>query len=320
MWCSSRRARRAGAPISRSTSTRSRRELGTPSLVVCLDSGCGNYEQLWGTTSLRGVVGGVLTVEVLTEGVHSGAASGIVPSSFRILRQILDRIEDSRTGAILPRDFHVEIPPERLAEAREVAKVLGTEIYDRFPFPPGGQPVSTDPYELILNNTWRPALAITGAAGFRCRPTAATCCARRPRSRSRCACRRRAKPAARCGDSRRSSRPIRRTAPVSRSTPTATPGNGWNAPATDPKLLESIQRASATYFGKPAMFAGLGGSIPFMSMLGARFPQAQFMITGAMGPGSNAHGPNEFLHLPTGVRVTACVAQIVADHSARSQK
>ena len=79
-------------------------KLGTPSLVVCLDSGCGNYEQLWGTTSLRGVVGGVLTVEVLTEGVHSGAASGIVPSSFRILRQLLDRIEDSRTGQILPRD------------------------------------------------------------------------------------------------------------------------------------------------------------------------------------------------------------------------
>jgi len=110
---------------------------------VCLDSGCGNYEQLWGTTSLRGVVGGVLTVEVLTEGVHSGAASGIVASSFRILRQLLDRIEDSRTGHIHPRDFHVEIPRERAAEAREVAKVLGTEIYDRFPFPPGGMPVRT---------------------------------------------------------------------------------------------------------------------------------------------------------------------------------
>ena len=141
-------------------------KLGTPSLVVCLDSGCGNYEQLWGTTSLRGVVGGVLTVEVLTEGVHSGAASGIVASSFRVLRQLLDRLEDSKTGPILPRDFHVEIPRERMAEAREVAKVLGTEIYDRFPFPPSGRPVSTDPYELILNNTWRPALSITGAAGL----------------------------------------------------------------------------------------------------------------------------------------------------------
>src|SRR5206468_3952717 len=123
-------------------------------------------DQLWGPTSLRGVVGGVLTAEALTEGVHSGAASGIVASSFRVLRQLLDRLEDSRTGEIIPRDFHVEIPRERLAEAREVATVLGTEIYDRFPFPPGARPVSTDPYELILNNTWRPALAITGGAGL----------------------------------------------------------------------------------------------------------------------------------------------------------
>src|SRR6266567_2153944 len=80
--------------------------LGAPSLVVCLDSGCGNYAQLWGTTSLRGIVNGVLTVEVLTEGVHSGAASGIVPSSFRIARQLLSRLEDERTGEIVPRDFH----------------------------------------------------------------------------------------------------------------------------------------------------------------------------------------------------------------------
>src|SRR3989442_979718 len=218
--------------------------LGTPSLVVCLDSGCGNYEQLWGTTSLRGVVGGVLTVEVLTEGVHSGSASGIVPSSFRIARQLLSRLEDERTGEILPRDFHVEIPRERVAEAREVAKVLGDDVFARFPLVPGLRPVSVDPLELILNNTWRPALAITGAAG----------------------------------------------------------------------LPLSVDRAATTYFGKPAVFHGLGGSIPFMSMLGERFPRAQFLITGAMGPGSNAHGPNEFLHLPTGVRVTACVAQVLADH------
>jgi acetylornithine deacetylase/succinyl-diaminopimelate desuccinylase-like protein len=295
-------------------------KLGTPSLVVCLDSGCGNYDQLWGTTSLRGVVGGVLTVEVLTEGVHSGAASGIVPSSFRILRQILDRIEDSRTGAILPRDFHVEIPPERLAEAREVAKVLGAEIYDRFPFPPGGRPVSTDPYELILNNTWRPTLSIIGAAGLPLPADGGNVL--RPKTSL--------KISLRLPPTCEAARAVRKLKEIVEADPPygaritmntyGDAGNGWNAPATDPKLLESIQRASATYFGKPAMFAGLGGSIPFMSMLGERFPRAQFVITGAMGPGSNAHGPNEFLHLPTGVRVTACVAQIIADHSARSQK
>ncbi len=294
-------------------------KLGTPSLVVCLDSGCGNYDQLWGTTSLRGVVGGVLTAEVLTEGVHSGAASGIVPSSFRILRQLLDRIEDSRTGEILPRDFHVDIPRERVAEAREVADVLGAEIYDRFPFPPGARSVSTDAHELILNNTWRPALAITGAAGLPLPADGGNVL--RPKTSLKLSLR--LPPTCDAGRAVRRLKEILEADPPYGARVTletyGEAGNGWNAPATDPKLLESVNRASATYFGKTAMFHGLGGSIPFMSMLGERFPRAQFLITGAMGPGSNAHGPNEFLHLPTGAKVTACVAQVIADHSGRSQ-
>ena len=294
-------------------------KLGTPSLVVCLDSGCGNYEQLWGTTSLRGVVGGVFTVEVLTEGVHSGAASGIVPSSFRIVRQLLDRIEDSRTGEILPRDFHVDIPRERVAEAREVASVLGAEIYDRFPFPPGGQPVNLDAQELILNNTWRPALAVIGAAGLPLPADGGNVL--RPKTSLKLSLR--LPPTCDAGRAVRRLKEILEADPPYGARVTletyGEAGNGWNAPATDPRLLESVNRASATYFGKPAMFHGLGGSIPFMSMLGERFPLAQFLITGAMGPGSNAHGPNEFLHLPTGVKVTACVAGVIADHSGRSQ-
>ena len=294
-------------------------KLGTPSLVVCLDSGCGNYEQLWGTTSLRGVVGGVFTVEVLTEGVHSGAASGIVPSSFRIVRQLLDRIEDSRTGEILPRDFHVDIPRERVAEAREVASVLGAEIYDCFPFPPGGKPVNLDAQELILNNTWRPALAVIGAAGLPLPADGGNVL--RPKTSLKLSLR--LPPTCDAGRAVRRLKEILEADPPYGARVTletyGEAGNGWNAPATDPRLLESVNRASATYFGKPAMFHGLGGSIPFMSMLGERFPRAQFLITGAMGPGSNAHGPNEFLHLPTGVKVTACVAGVIADHSGRSQ-
>ena len=137
-----------------------------PGLVVCLDSGCGDYDHLWATTSLRGVTSGNLTVEVLGEGVHSGAASGIVPSSFRILRQLLGRLEDERTGEILVRECHVEIPPARVAEARAVAAVLGDEITKRWPFVPGMRPVTTDPVEALLNNTWRPALAVTGVDGI----------------------------------------------------------------------------------------------------------------------------------------------------------
>src|SRR5512138_2554328 len=118
--------------------------IGKPSLVVCLDSGCGNYDQLWMTTSLRGLVAGNLRVEILTEGVHSGDASGIVPSSFRILRQLLSRIDDENTGKVKIEALHVQIPPERLTQARRTAEVLGDESWNKFPFVPGAKPAVTD--------------------------------------------------------------------------------------------------------------------------------------------------------------------------------
>ncbi len=293
--------------------------LGTPSLVVCLDSGCGNYEQLWSTTSLRGIVNGVLTVEVLAEGVHSGAASGIVPSSFRILRSLLSRLEDERTGAILPRDFHAEIPRERREQVRAVAGALGHEVYDRFPFVPGMRPAQADPVELLLDNTWRPALAVTGAAGLPTPGDGGNVL--RPATSAKLSLR--LPPTVDADRAARRLKELLEAEPPYGATVTfqaEAPGNGWDAPATSPWLLESVNRASATHFGKPAMFHGLGGSIPFMSMLGERFPRAQFLITGVMGPGSNAHGPNEFLHVPTGVKVTACVAEVLADHDRTSAR
>jgi acetylornithine deacetylase/succinyl-diaminopimelate desuccinylase-like protein len=286
-----------------------------PGLVVCLDSGCGDYEHLWATTSLRGVTAGNLKVEVLSEGVHSGAASGIVPSSFRILRQLLGRLEDERTGRILVDECHVEIPPARVAEARAVAKVLGEDILTKWPFVTGMSPVTTDPVEALLNNTWRPALSVTGVDGMP--PLADAGNVLRPHTAVKLSLR--LPPTADAG------RAMRRVKEVLESNPPygarvtfdmgERPGTGWDAPATAPWLLDSVQRASAAYFGAPTMFSGLGGSIPFMQMLGDRFPQAQFLVTGVMGPGSNAHGPNEFIDLPTGVRVTACVAQVLADHA-----
>src|SRR5438034_9069447 len=288
--------------------------IGEPDLVICLDSGCGNYEQLWGTTSLRGVINGVLTVEVLSEGVHSGAASGIVPSSFRIARQLLSRIEDERTGALVPRDFHAEIPRERIEQAREVVTALGDEVYARFPFVPGMRPVQAEPFELLLGNTWRPALAITGAAGLPLPTDGGNVL--RPKTALKLSLR--LPPTVDAQHAARRLKEIVESEPPYGARVTfdvEAPGNGWDAPAMSPWLLDAVNRASTTYFGKPAVFHGLGGSIPFMSMLGQRFPQAQFLITGVMGPGSNAHGPNALLHLPTGVRVTACVAQVLADHS-----
>jgi acetylornithine deacetylase/succinyl-diaminopimelate desuccinylase-like protein len=263
--------------------------LGRPGLVVCLDSGCGNYEQLWITTSLRGIVNGTLSVDVLREGVHSGA-SGIVPSSFRILRSLLSRLEDEGTGQIRPREFHVEIPPGRVAEARAQAEVQGLAVYREYPLVPGARPAVEDHVELLLNHTWRPALEVTGAAGL-------------PRLDAEQAARR--------------LKELLEADPPYGARVTYTPeppGSGWNAPSLSGWLRASIEGASRAYFGKPVMFTGVGGSIPFMKMLGERFPRAEFVVTGVGGPGSNAHGPNEFLHLPTGVRVTASVAHILADH------
>jgi acetylornithine deacetylase/succinyl-diaminopimelate desuccinylase-like protein len=286
-----------------------------PALVVCLDSGCGDYEHLWATTSLRGVTSGTLSVEVLREGVHSGAAGGIVPSSFRILRQVLGRLEDERTGEIRVRECHVEVPPERLAEVRAVAAVLGDELWDKFPYVDGMRPATKDPVEALLNNTWRPSLAVTGVDGVPALADAGNVL--RPHTAVKLSLR--LPPTA---DAARAIERVKATLEAdppygARVTFTSgeRPGTGWNAPATAPWLLESVERASSAYFGAPPMFSGLGGSIPFMQMLGDRFPRAQFLVTGVMGPGSNAHGPNEFIDLPTGVKVTACVAQVLADHA-----
>jgi acetylornithine deacetylase/succinyl-diaminopimelate desuccinylase-like protein len=287
-----------------------------PDLVVCLDSGCGDYNHLWATTSLRGILSGTLTVEVLSEGVHSGAASGIVPSSFRILRQVLDRLEDARTGKVLVPECHVEIPPVRLAEVRAVAAVLGAEIEHAFPFLPGMRAVTQDPVEALLNNTWRPALAVTGVDGIPALADAGNVL--RPKTSVKLSLR---LPPTADADlvSRRVKEVLEADPPYGARVTYASgerPGTGWNAPVMADWLRDSVGRASTAQFGAPAMFDGLGGSIPFMAMLGERFPRAQFLVTGVMGPGSNAHGPNEFIDLPTGVKVTACVAQVIADHGA----
>lgn len=291
--------------------------IGMPSLVVCLDSGCGNYDQLWCTTSLRGMAGGNFSVKVLSEGVHSGDASGIVPSSFRILRQLLSRLEDEATGRIKAEGLFVEIPQERLGQAAKVAEVLGTEIYDKFPFLPGMQPMAEDLTELVLNHTWRPALSVTGVDGMPPLDSAGNVL--RPHTAVKLSLR--LPPTL---DGKRGGEILKelllRDPPYGAKVELALEkeSSGWNAPALSPWLSKSIEDASQAAFGKPAMYMGEGGTIPFMGMLGEKFPGAQFMITGVLGPHSNAHGPNEFLHIPMGKKVTACVAKVIADHHAAS--
>jgi acetylornithine deacetylase/succinyl-diaminopimelate desuccinylase-like protein len=292
------------------------RRIGSPSLVICLDSGCGNYEQLWCTTSLRGLAGGILEVQILTEGVHSGDASGIVPSSFRIIRQLLSRIEDEADGRILPAEFHAIIPPARLAQADAAAQALGPSVFQRFPFAAAAKPVTADLRDLILNRSWRPALSVVGAGGLPANADAGNVL--RPATSLKLSLR--LPPTC---DAVRASQQLQSI--LERDPPHAaqvrfTPdwaASGWEAPALAPWLETALAQASTTCFGRPTMYMGEGGSIPFMGMLGARFPDAQFLITGVLGPHSNAHGPNEFLHLPTARRLTACVAAVVAAHHER---
>ncbi|OAX66563.1 peptidase M20 [Xanthomonas translucens pv. arrhenatheri] len=291
--------------------------IGKPSLVVCLDSGCGNYEQLWCTTSLRGLAGGNFSVKVLSEGVHSGDASGVVPSSFRVLRELLSRLEDEATGKIRVEDLYAEIPEERLAQARKVAEVLGDEVYSKFPFLPGMTPMDEDLTELVLNRTWRPALSVTGADGLP--PLASAGNVLRPQTAVKLSLR--LPPTL---DGKHAGELLKdvllRDPPYGAQVSLALEksSSGWNAPAQSPWLSNAIEAASQAAFGKPAMYMGEGGSIPFMGMLGEKFPGAQFMITGVLGPHSNAHGPNEFLHIPMGKRVTACVSKVIAEHHAAS--
>ncbi len=293
-------------------------KLGQPSLVVCLDSGCGNYDQLWLTTSLRGIAMGVLTVKVLTEGVHSGDASGIVPSSFRIARQLLSRVEDEATGAIKLQDLYVQVPPQRIEQAKQAAKLLGPEVFSKLPFAGATRPMSEDLTELVLNRTWRPQLAVTGMEGYPLPENAGNVLL--PHSSVKLSFR--LPPTA---DAMKATALIKKTleadAPYGAEIEfDAEDGqSGWEAPALAPWLEKSINAASQMAFGKPAAFMGEGGSIPFMGMLGEKFPKTQFVITGVLGPHSNAHGPNEFLDIPTGKRVTASIAQIVADHYAREK-
>lgn len=290
--------------------------IGTPTLVICLDSGCGNYEQLWCTTSLRGLVGGDLTVEVLSEGVHSGDASGIVPSSFRLARALLERIEDASNSHIQVKACHVEIPDTRVEQARQAAAVLGQSCYERFPFVAGARPNSDDPAELILNRSWRPALEITGAAGIP--PLADAGNVLRPATTLKLSLR--LPPTADADIAANALKQALETDPPQGAQVRFNPewcASGWHAPLMPDWLHRAIDRSSQHYFGKPAMHMGEGGSIPFMGMLGEQFPQAQFLVTGVLGPQSNAHGPNEFLHIPTAIKLTACVAEILAAHHAR---
>ncbi|GAB4568159.1 MAG: M20 family metallopeptidase [Rhizobacter sp.] len=295
--------------------------LGNVSLVVCLDSGAGNYDQLWLTTSLRGNVTGTLKVEILTEGVHSGDSSGLVPSSFRIMRQVLDRLEDSKTGELLPQAFHCEMPADRVAQARATAQILGDEAWKRFPWACGADggptlPTTTDPLQSLINRSWKPTLSVTGVDGFPAMKDAGNVL--RPYTAFKLSLR--LPPLVDAGVAAQKLKALLEdNAPYNAKVTFAADGradaqgaSGWNAPTITPWLDDALNAASLAHFGAPCGYVGQGGTIPLMGMLQKSFPAAQMMVCGVLGPKSNAHGPNEFLHVPYGKKLTAAVAQVMA--------
>ncbi|MAT07093.1 MAG: peptidase M20 [Acidimicrobiaceae bacterium] len=292
-----------------------RDRLGTPSLVVCLDSGCIDPHRMWVTTSLRGVVVATLTVDIVSEGLHSGDVSGMVPDSFRIARALLDRIENVASGEVLLDACDVDIPDERLDQAHTTADEIGP-IAAHYPFVAGAGPTTPHGAGQLISRTWRAALSVVGADGLP--PTSRAGNVLRPSTSLKLSLRTppTADAAAALAELERkltANPPYGARVSISH----ADSASGWNAPATAPWLADALDRASNEAFGEPARHFGEGGSIPFMGMLGEAFPDAQFVITGVLLPDANAHGPNEYLHVPTARRLTTAVAHLLDAHAHR---
>ena len=293
-------------------------EIGKPDLLICLDAECGNYDQLWLTTSLRGMVSGTLSAQVLTEGIHSGAAGGIVPSSFRVLRNIIERVENAETGELISA-LHCPIPPHIHDEVQLAAVTLGETVIDRYPWHERTRPAEEKLEQLLLRNTWYPSLATVGiggapdpdGAGNTLRPnTSAKLVFRLPPDVN-------AKDAAAAlQDEFENNPPYDATV----SFDVDASESGWSASKLSDSLLESLNKASLTSFGQPMRQMGCGGTIPFMAMLGRQFPNCEFIVTGVLGPHSNAHGPNEFLDIQTGKNVTLSIAAVLSDVAQSSKE
>lgn len=294
-----------------------RESLGRVELMICLDSGALTYDRLWVTTSLRGLANIDVTVQVLSRGQHSGSASGVVPSSFRILRQLLDRVEDSTTGEVLITELHAQIPEEVRQAALDVAREFGDVIGRDLPVVEGLTLMGADTVERIMNQTWRPTLSVVGMAGLPLpemagnvlRPyTTASLSFRLPPTVDAAV--------AQAVLTEILTSDVPEGAQVSVHSHGA---DGWSSPRVAPWLAASLEAASQTYFGCSVGYTGEGGTIPFLASLARRYPDVQFVATGVLGPDSNAHGIDEMLHLPTTVALTNAVTSIVEAFAHRKE-
>jgi acetylornithine deacetylase/succinyl-diaminopimelate desuccinylase-like protein len=292
--------------------------IGTPDLVVALDSGAPTHDRFWITTSLRGAVVGTLTVTVLDHGVHSGSAGGVVPSSFRLIRQLLDRLENPVTGDLLLDELRSDPPPRAAADARALTEARSDGGIDgaSFPVVTGLVLEGADPAERAVRNAWHGSVAVVGASGLP--PVESAGAVLRPSTSLKLVVR---LPPTADGD--RAAAAIGRALtedPPSGARVTWSTGQvagGWAAAPFPPWLDAALDDASTTCFGAPSGRFGEGGSIPFMGWLADRFPEAHILAAGVLDPESNAHGPDESLHLPTAERVTAALGVVVDAHANR---
>jgi len=285
-------------------------KIGEPDLVVCLDSGAGDYERMWLTTSLRGFVSGDLSVSLLRDSIHSGY-SGKVASSFRVMRQLFDRIEDAETGFVKIPELHVDIPEIRKKQLENTAEILGAEVVSALPLLDGCETVSDDYAELLINSAWRPSLSYTGANGFP--PTARAGNALRANTTMKLSFR--LPPTA---DSKLCAEKVKETLLANPpynakvSFENGEEAMGFNIPDLGAELDGKLEKACNIIFGNNPAFYGQGGSIPLMNLLADKFPKAKFIIGGVLGPQSNAHGPNESLDIPYVIKLNKVISYVLA--------
>lgn len=284
--------------------------LGEVELMICLDSGALTYDRLWVTTSLRGVLNVEVNIKVLAQGQHSGSASGVVPSSFRILRQLLDRLEDAATGEVLVPELRADIPIEQVSAARAVAEEFGDIIARELPTLEGVELMGLNAEERILRRTWYPTLSIVGMGDIPAPNIAGNVL----RPQTTCVLSFRLPPNVDANVAKNAVEKIL-TSDVPSSAKVAlshwNTGSGWVAPPLAPWLSLALDNASTAAFGRPAGFTGEGGSIPFLASLARRYPKVQFVATGVLGPQSNAHGIDEMIDLPMAVGVTNAVITVL---------
>ena len=285
--------------------------IGQLGLVLSLDSGCASYDRLWLTTSLRGSINAILRVDVMTKGVHSGMSGGVVPSSFRIVRELLERVEEAATGKVLVAGCDVGVPPSRQREIEQVAAEFGDDAVGCFPVLPGVELEGTGAASRLARLSWRAALEVTGAAGLP--PVGAAGNVLRPSTTLKLSLR--TPPTADALEVAEALRGVLMSDPPSGAAVSVRieqAASGWVASDLPAWLETAVDDASFACFGNPPRSFGMGGSIPSVTSLARSYPAAQLITTGLLGPGSNAHVPDECLHVPTAKAVTSCAAHLIA--------